>query len=174
MSARWQDIISEDGFDWVCMRNAEHSRSIPTVRYRPRRRRSYLKHRLPPRLLEKYRNALPRPEALPEYALNRRGSPIGCLDNNERHGFDHDVRLPDRRAVPPHHLPDLLHSASLKPLVAWSKEPGLRPRVAPGNDRGRGFDRLSEKGIGGITQDRDADVRSSDTAELARSSYRPA
>lgn len=88
-------------------------------------------------------------------------------------GLVHEVGLPAHRAMPDayvtaHHLRDLLNEASLEQLLAWSREPGLLPRVPSGTDRGKGWDRLSEETLGEFIRDRDVDIRFSAQTELAR------
>lgn len=88
-------------------------------------------------------------------------------------GLVHEIGLPAHRALPDayvtaHHLRDLLNEASLEKLIAWSREPGLLPRVPSGPDRGKGWDRVSEQALREFVQDRDVDIRFTAQTELAR------
>lgn len=88
-------------------------------------------------------------------------------------GLVHDLGLPAHRAMPDayvtaHHLRDLLNEASLEKLIAWSREPGLLPRVPSGPDRGKGWDRISDQALRDFIQDRDVDIRFTAQAELAQ------
>ncbi|MCO5732505.1 DNA polymerase III subunit epsilon [Rhizobium sp. SSA_523] len=88
-------------------------------------------------------------------------------------GLVHEIGLPAHRAMPDayvtaHHLRDLLNAASLEQLLAWSREPGLLPRVPAGPDRGKAWDRLSLQALQEAAQDRDADIRFSAQTELSR------
>ncbi|MGO8440921.1 DNA polymerase III subunit epsilon, partial [Rhizobium ruizarguesonis] len=53
-------------------------------------------------------------------------------------------------------------------LVAWSKEPGLLPRVHSGAERGKSWDRLDIPTLQVFARDRDIDVRFSAGTELRR------
>jgi hypothetical protein len=88
-------------------------------------------------------------------------------------GLVHEIGLPAHRALPDayvtaHHLRDLLNATSLDQLLAWSREPGLLPRVPAGPDRGKGWDRISDQALEDFARDRDIDVRFSAEAELTR------
>lgn len=88
-------------------------------------------------------------------------------------GLIHEMGLPAHRAMPDayvtaHHLRDLLNEASLGQLLAWSREPGLLPRVPAGLDRGKGWDKISLESLRGWVLDRDADIRFTAETELAR------
>ncbi len=88
-------------------------------------------------------------------------------------GLVHEIGLPAHRAMPDayvtaHHLRDLLNASSLDQLLAWSREPGLLPRVPVGPDRGKGWDRISDQALEDFARDRDIDVRFSAETELAR------
>ncbi|MBP0437299.1 DNA polymerase III subunit epsilon [Tianweitania sediminis] len=94
-------------------------------------------------------------------------------------GLVHEVGLPAHRAMPDayvtaHHLRDLLNEASLEQLIAWSREPGLLPRVPAGLDRGKSWERLTLDALLAFAQDRDVDVRFTAATELARRSEAPA
>lgn len=86
-------------------------------------------------------------------------------------GLVHEVGLPAHRAFPDayvtaHHLRDMLNEADLEQLLAWSREPGLLPRVPSGPERGRPWARLSLKVLVRFAEDRDPDVRFSALTEL--------
>jgi exodeoxyribonuclease X len=88
-------------------------------------------------------------------------------------GLVHELGLPAHRAMPDayvtaHHLRALLNEASLEQLLAWSREPGLLPRIPAGPDRGKGWDRISIEALHALSDDRDADVRFTAVTELAR------
>ena len=88
-------------------------------------------------------------------------------------GLIHEIGLPAHRAMPDayvtaHHLRDMLNEASLEQLLAWSREPGLLPRVPTGLDCGKGWDRLTKESLREFCRDRDVDVRFSAQTELAR------
>ena len=88
-------------------------------------------------------------------------------------GLVHEIGLPAHRAMPDayvtaHHLRDLLNEASLEQLLAWSREPGLLPRVPSGPDRGKGWERLTVDALRDFARDRDIDVRFSAETELVR------
>jgi exodeoxyribonuclease X len=88
-------------------------------------------------------------------------------------GLVHEIGLPAHRAMPDayvtaHHLRDLLNEASLEQLLAWSREPGLLPRVPAGPDRGKGWDRITVEALREFAQDRDVDVRFTAETELTR------
>ncbi len=88
-------------------------------------------------------------------------------------GLVHEIGLPAHRAMPDayvtaHHLRDLLNATSLDQLLAWSREPGLLPRVPAGPDRGKTWDRISDQALENFARDRDVDVRFSAQTELAR------
>ncbi|WP_394762182.1 DNA polymerase III subunit epsilon [Phenylobacterium sp.] len=57
-------------------------------------------------------------------------------------GLAHELGLPAHRALPDayvtaHHLRDMLNETSLDQLLAWTREPGLLPRVPAGAHRGK-------------------------------------
>lgn len=94
-------------------------------------------------------------------------------------GLEHDGGLPAHQAIPDtyvtaHDLSDLLSSASLKQLLAWSREPLFLPRVPSDPNCGKNWNRFDEKALVGFLQDRDADVPFTATTERTRRSYRPA
>lgn len=88
-------------------------------------------------------------------------------------GLVRELGLPAHRALPDayvtaHHLRDMLNEASLEQLLAWSREPGLLPRVPVGPDRGKSWDRLSVEALQAFVQGRDLDVRFTAETELRR------
>lgn len=93
-------------------------------------------------------------------------------------GLVHAVGLPAHRAMPDayvtaHHLRDMLNLVSIEQLLAWSREPGLLPRVPSGPDRGKSWDRLSEEALQELARDRDVDVRFSAQTELSLRGEQP-
>lgn len=99
----------------------------------------------------------------------------------QRHpeGLVHELGLPAHRALPDayvtaHHLRDLLNAASFEDLLAWSREPGLLPRIPAGEHRGRAWSDLTEDAVRLLAQDRDRDVRFSAARELERRGADPA
>lgn len=88
-------------------------------------------------------------------------------------GLDRARGLPAHRAAPDayvtaHHLRDQLNAASLEDLLAWSRQPGLLPRVPSGPSRGRSWSELDAASLKLFSQDRDASVRFSAQGELQR------
>ncbi|CAN7619005.1 exonuclease domain-containing protein [Devosia sp. LjRoot3] len=88
-------------------------------------------------------------------------------------GLIHELGLPAHRAMPDayvtaHHLRDMLNVASVDQLLAWSKEPGLLPRVPSGADRGKSWQDIGEVSLDAYAGDRDVDVRFSAETELQR------
>jgi exodeoxyribonuclease X len=88
-------------------------------------------------------------------------------------GLVHDLGLPAHRALPDayvtaHHLRDLLSAASLEDLLAWSREPGLLPRVPAGDHRGKAWPDLADAALDVLAGDRDVNVRFSAQTELRR------
>jgi exodeoxyribonuclease X len=88
-------------------------------------------------------------------------------------GLVQEIGLPAHRAMPDayvtaHHLRDLLNETSAGQLIAWSKEPGLLPRVPSGPDRGKSWDRLGADALEAFSSDRDSDIRFSAQTELSR------
>lgn len=93
-------------------------------------------------------------------------------------GLVRELGLPAHRALPDayvtaHHLRDMLNEASLEQLLAWSREPGLLPRVPAGPDRGKSWDRISLDALRQLIQDRDVNVRFSAETELRRRGEAP-
>ena len=88
-------------------------------------------------------------------------------------GLDHQRGLPAHRALPDayvtaHHLRDMLNEAALDQLLAWSREPGLLPRVPTGVHRGKAWRDLDSDILGTFTEERDPDARFSAENELRR------
>jgi exodeoxyribonuclease X len=88
-------------------------------------------------------------------------------------GLVREIGLPAHRAMPDayvtaHHLRDMLKEVSADQLIAWSREPGLLPRVPGGANRGKSWDRLSADDLDAFIRDRDADIRFSALTELDR------
>lgn len=88
-------------------------------------------------------------------------------------GLDHATGLPAHRAMPDayvtaHHLRDMLNGASPDQLLAWSREPGLLPRVPSGPERGRPWTELSAEALQALARERDLDVRFSAETERRR------
>ena len=88
-------------------------------------------------------------------------------------GLVHDTGLPAHRALPDayvtaHHLRDMLNAASPEQLVAWSREPGLLPRVPAGPCRGKAWCELEGETLRSFTRERDPNLRFSAEYELRR------
>lgn len=88
-------------------------------------------------------------------------------------GLVHKIGLPAHRAFPgdyvtAHHLRDMLNLASFEQLLAWSREPGLLPRVPSGTERGKNWPDISDEALEHCSKDRDADVRFTAETELRR------
>jgi exodeoxyribonuclease X len=88
-------------------------------------------------------------------------------------GLIHELGLPAHRALPDayvtaHHLRDMLNEASLDQLLAWSREPGLLPRVPAGPERGKAWPAVGADALMALSKDRDLDVRFSAQIELRR------
>ena len=88
-------------------------------------------------------------------------------------GLVHEMGLPAHRALPDayvtaHHLRDLLNAASVAQLLAWSREPGLLPRVPSGPERGKPWLALDDRALQSLATDRDESIRFSATSELRR------
>ena len=86
-------------------------------------------------------------------------------------GLNHQMGLPAHRALPDayvtaHHLRDMLNEASLDQLLAWSREPGLLPRVPAGAQRGKAWRDLDSDTLLAFVGERDLDVRFSAETEL--------
>jgi exodeoxyribonuclease X len=88
-------------------------------------------------------------------------------------GLIHEIGLPAHRAMPDayvtaHNLRDMLNQTSLEQLLAWSRQPGLLPRVPSGPDRGKNWDDITIGSLRELASDRDIDLRFSAETELAR------
>jgi exodeoxyribonuclease X len=88
-------------------------------------------------------------------------------------GLVHELGLPAHRALPDayvtaHHLRDMLNAVSLDQLLAWSREPGLLPRVPMGPERGKAWAVLGNDTLRALARERDPDVRFSAETELRR------
>ena len=88
-------------------------------------------------------------------------------------GLDRALGLPVHRALPDayvtaHHLRDMLATASVAQLLAWSAEPGLLPRVPAGPERGRPWRELDDEILARFAADRDEDIRFSAQHEIMR------
>ena len=93
-------------------------------------------------------------------------------------GLVHELGLPAHRALPDayvtaHHLRDMLNEASVEQLLAWSREPGLLPRVPSGPDRGKAWKALDTETLERLARERDVDVRFSAETELRLRGDRP-
>jgi exodeoxyribonuclease X len=93
-------------------------------------------------------------------------------------GLIHEMGLPAHRAFPDayvtaHHLRDMLNLASVEQLLAWSRQPGLLPRVPAGPERGKSWQDIGEDALKLYAKDRDIDVRFSADTELQRRGARP-
>ena len=67
----------------------------------------------------------------------------------------------------------MLNVAPVEQLIAWSREPGLLPRIPAGPDRGKAWRDLTLEVVHALTLDRDLDVRFSATIELQRRGEAP-
>lgn len=90
-------------------------------------------------------------------------------------GLDRDMGLPVHRALPDayvtaHHLRDMLNLVALEQLVAWSRLPGLLPRVPAGPHRGQSWSELDADVLARFLDDRNEDVRFTAQCELDRRS----
>jgi exodeoxyribonuclease X len=88
-------------------------------------------------------------------------------------GLVREMGLPAHRALPDayvtaHHLRDMLAEASVETLIAWSREPGLLPRVPAGPERGKSWALLATDTLHAFTADRDEDIRFTARTELKR------
>ncbi len=88
-------------------------------------------------------------------------------------GLDHATGLPAHRAMPDayvtaHHLRDMLNETTVEQLLAWSRDPGLLPRVPRGPNRGMAWPSLSLDALKALAQERDLDIRFSAETELRR------
>ncbi|WP_066549262.1 MULTISPECIES: exonuclease domain-containing protein [unclassified Sphingomonas] len=88
-------------------------------------------------------------------------------------GMEHERGLPAHRAFPDayvtaFHLRDMLNLASVEQLIAWSKVPGLLPRVRYGPYRGREWSEIDDDALAAFLTDRDEDIRFTAEHEHAR------
>ena len=88
-------------------------------------------------------------------------------------GLVHELGLPAHRALPDayvtaHHLRDLLNTVAFDQLVAWSREPGLLPRVPSGPHRGKPWTALDQAALAVLATDRDESIRFTASRELDR------
>jgi exodeoxyribonuclease X len=88
-------------------------------------------------------------------------------------GLIHQIGLPAHRAMPDayvtaHHLRDMLNEVPAEQLTAWSREPGLLPRVPAGPDRGKAWHDVGDEELRRLARERDPDVRFSSETELCR------
>lgn len=93
-------------------------------------------------------------------------------------GLVHELGLPAHRALPDayvtaHHLRDMLNQTAIDTLLAWSREPGLLPRVPVGPGRGRPWSQLDEAALEQFQSSADIDVRFTATTELQRRGVAP-
>ena len=93
-------------------------------------------------------------------------------------GLVHELGLPAHRALPDayvtaHHLRDMLNEVSVEQLIAWSRQPGLLPRVPAGPDRGKAWRDLGSDALNAYVRERDLDVRFSAETELRRRGQLP-
>ena len=93
-------------------------------------------------------------------------------------GLVHELGLPAHRALPDayvtaHHLRDMLNETSVEQLLAWSRGPGLLPRVPSGPDRGKAWKTLDTGALERLARERDVDVRFSAETELRLRGERP-
>lgn len=88
-------------------------------------------------------------------------------------GLVHELGLPAHRAMPDAYvtaftLRDMLNEVDIKALIAWSKQPGLLPRVRSGLERGRAWDTISDEALAELARDRDLDTRFTAQTEQRR------
>jgi exodeoxyribonuclease X len=88
-------------------------------------------------------------------------------------GLVHELGLPAHRGMPDayvtaFHLRDMLNAVSVEQLIAWSRQPGLLPRVPAGPDRGKAWHLIGDDALQELARDRDADVRFSAETEISR------
>ena len=68
----------------------------------------------------------------------------------------------------------MLNAVPIEQLIAWSREPGLLPRVPAGPCRGKAWRELDSAALQALAHDRDLDVRFSAAHELRRRGERGA
>lgn len=88
-------------------------------------------------------------------------------------GLVHERGLPAHRAMPDayvtaHHLRDMLNETTVEQLLAWSRQPGLLPRVRSGPERGKAWDQIGIEALEDLARERDLDTRFSAEHELKR------
>lgn len=93
-------------------------------------------------------------------------------------GLVHELGLPAHRALPDayvtaHHLRDMLNLATVDQLLAWSREPGLLPRVPSGEARGKSWREVGDTLLAELARDRDLNLRFTARTELARRGTAP-
>ena len=88
-------------------------------------------------------------------------------------GLVHELGLPAHRALPDayvtaHHLRDMLNQTTVDQLLAWSREPGLLPRVPAGPERGKAWSALAADRLQTLMSGRDLDIAFTAATELRR------
>lgn len=88
-------------------------------------------------------------------------------------GLVHELGLPAHRALPDayvtaHHLRDMLNQTTVEQLLAWSREPGLLPRVPAGPERGKAWSAVDADRLQVLASGRDIDVAFTAATELRR------
>jgi len=88
-------------------------------------------------------------------------------------GLVHELGLPAHRALPDayvtaHHLRDMLNLTTVEQLLAWSREPGLLPRVPAGPARGKAWSALDNDTLQAFRSGRDIDIAFTAATELRR------
>lgn len=88
-------------------------------------------------------------------------------------GLVHEMGLPAHRALPDayvtaHHLRDMLNLTTVDQLLAWSREPGLLPRVPAGPERGKAWSALDADRLRMLMSGRDIDIAFTAATELRR------
>ncbi|WP_236547479.1 DNA polymerase III subunit epsilon [Brevundimonas sp. G8] len=88
-------------------------------------------------------------------------------------GLVHELGLPAHRALPDayvtaHHLRDMLNLTTVEQLLAWSREPGLLPRVPAGPARGKAWSALENDTLQAFRSGRDIDIAFTAATELRR------
>ncbi len=93
-------------------------------------------------------------------------------------GLVHEMGLPAHRALPDAYVtvPSPARHAQQglsRALLAWSREPGLLPRVPAGADRGKAFRDLGDEALRALMRERHLDIRFSAEIELQRRGEAP-
>ncbi len=88
-------------------------------------------------------------------------------------GLVHELGLPAHRALPDayvtaHHLRDMLNQTTVDQLLAWSREPGLLPRVPAGLERGKAWSAVDADRLHILASGRDIDIAFTAATELRR------